>query len=112
VKRYASKVIKSNSKFFFTYEWIILILSVIISPFEKYAELKFSSISKRKNTLDTYVNSVSLPDPVEKLLKETFNGIVKKFANSNKNNRIFHAILVLEFGIKTLKLRSNLIITF
>jgi len=91
---------------------MILLLSVIMSPFEKYAELKFSSMSKRKNTLEIYVNSVSLPDPVEKLLKDTFSGIVKKFANSSKNRRIFHAIFVFEFGINTLKLRSNFIITF
>lgn len=85
---------------------------MIINPFEKYAELKFSSISKRKNTLDTYVNSFSLPYPVEKLLKVTFNGIVKKLASNSKNSKIFHAILVFEFGIKTLKLRNNLMITF
>lgn len=85
---------------------------MIISPFEKYAELKFRSISKRKNTLETYVNSFSLPDPVEKLLKETFNGIMKKLAKRSKNNKIFHAILVLELGINTLKLCSNPISIF
>lgn len=64
---------------------MIFFLSVMINPFEKYAELKLIIISTRNKHPEQYVNAAN-PENEE---YETFNGIMKKFVRSKQNMRIF-----------------------
>ena len=73
---------------------MIFFLSVMISPLEKYAELKLIIISKKNKQPDKYDKLLN-PENVE---YETFSGIMKKFSKNKMNIRIFQVILKCEFG--------------